>query len=195
MTDASMLQIRYGRIAILFHWSIALLILANLPLGFVIEASSKAQRMTLVPIHIQIGVAVLVLTVGRIAWRLAHRPPPFAPGTARWEERLAHGVHGLLYLLMLGMPVTGWAILSAHPPRPGPGGPLIWGLFHLPPIAPLLHMEASSQKAAHDAFAQSHALGGWILVALLVLHVAAALKHQFLDGRPSLGRMGLGAPP
>ena len=193
MNTASTLQVRYTAVAIWLHWSIALLILTNLPLGFLIEASSKAQRQALVPLHISIGITVLALTAARLLWRLAHRPPPFAAGTTRWERLLAHMVHGLLYLMMLGMPLTGWAILSAHPPRPGVG-PMIWGLLRLPAIGPIAHMEAGAQKGAHDAFAQMHWLGGWIMVALLALHVAAALKHQFHDRQPSLSRIGLGGP-
>ena len=193
MNTVSTLQTRYATVAIWLHWSIALLILTNLPLGFLIEASTKVQRQALVPLHISIGISILILTMARVLWRLTHRPPPFATGTAGWERGLAHLTHGLLYLMMLAMPLTGWAILSAHPPRPGVG-PMIWGLVRLPALGPIAHMEAGAQKGAHDAFAQMHWLGGWIMVALLALHVAAALKHQFHDRRPSLSRMGLGRP-
>ena len=93
---------------------------------------------------------------------------------------------------MVLMPLTGWSIISAHQPRPG-GGPKFWALVGVPPIPPIAHLEVTAQKAAHASFVDLHSIGAWLFVGLLLLHVGAALKHQFHDRQPELERMGLGS--
>lgn len=182
---------RYSTVAIVLHWTIAALILANIGVGFIMEGLPRPMKEVAVPLHISSGITILVLTLARVLWRLTHRPPPFSPHLARWERAAAHTVHALLYLLMIGMPVVGWSIISAHPPRAA-GAATIWGLIRLPAIAPISHWDDTAQKAAHQFYVNAHTAGGWILCALLVLHIAGALKHQWLDRHPSLARMGLG---
>lgn len=181
---------RYTRIAIALHWGIAALIGFNVGVGFIMEGLKPALRGVVVPLHISSGITVLLLTAVRLGWRLTHAPPPWHSHLAAWERGLAHAAHGSLYFLMFAMPVSGWAIVSAHPPRPG-AGPKIWGLLALPPISPISRLDAPLQKVAHDAYVQWHSLGAWILVALLTLHIAAALKHQFYDRQAQLARMGV----
>jgi cytochrome b561 len=182
---------RYTSVAIALHWAIALLILFNLSLGFFMEDFKPHLRGIVVPLHISSGLTVLILSVVRVAWRLTHSPPPFVDGLKRWEHTAAHAAHGLIYALMFLMPLTGWSLISAHPARPG-GGPKFWGLVSVPQIPPIAHMEVTAQKAAHATFVELHSIGAWIFVGLLLLHVAAALKHQFHDRKPELERMGLG---
>jgi cytochrome b561 len=185
---------RYTMVAIVLHWSIAILILFNLGVGFFMEGFKPGLRGIIVPLHISSGITVLILTAVRLGWRLTHSPPPLHAETQAWERRVAHAAHGIVYFLMLAMPATGWAIISAHPPRPG-AGPTIWSLLRLPPISPISRLDASVQKAAHESFVQVHSIGGWIFVALLTLHVAAAVKHQFYDRHAQFSRMGLGRLP
>lgn len=182
---------RYSTVAMWLHWAIAALILVNWPVGFLMEGAWETHKRVLMPLHASIGITVLALTAARVAWRLTHRPPPFFLDMAVWERGLAHAVHGVLYFLMMAMPLTGWFALSAHPPRPGQG-PVIWGLFHLPPFPPVNHMERVAQKVAHGYLVDLHIVGAWTLAALLILHLAGALKHQFYDGHAALARMGLG---
>ncbi len=182
---------RYTSVAIALHWTIAALILFNLAIGFFMEGFEPKLRMIVVPLHVSAGMTVLVLTVFRVVWRLLHPPPPFPAQMAPWERGLAHAGHGIIYFLMLAMPLTGWAIISAHPPRPG-AGMKIWGLFLLPSISPISHLQSVVQKAAHENFVEIHSVGGWIFVGLLVLHVGAALKHQFYDRQAEFARMGIG---
>jgi cytochrome b561 len=183
--------IRYTSVAIALHWAIAVLIVFNLSLGFFMEGFPKPLKSVIVPLHISSGITVLALTVLRIIWRLSHRPPPLPLDMAPWERISAHAAHALLYVLMLAMTLTGWSIISAHPPNPH-GGPLVWGLLHLPPIMPISLLDEATQKAAHDRFVQLHSIGGWIFLGLLTLHVCGALKHQFFDRQPELARMGIG---
>jgi cytochrome b561 len=182
---------RYSTVAMVLHWAIAVLILLNIATGFVMEGLRPPLKAVVVPFHISSGITVLALSVLRIVWRLTHRPPPLLVGLAPWERAAAHAAHTLLYFLMVAMPILGWSIISAHPPRPQ-GAAAIWGFIRLPAIAPISHLGDSAQKTAHAVFVDAHSVGGWILAGLLVAHIAAALKHQWLDGHAELARMGIG---
>jgi cytochrome b561 len=205
---------RYSTGAILLHWAIAAFILFNLATGFF---HHDLPRLA-IAIHISSGITILILSLVRIAWRLTHRPPPFASTMPAWERWAAHGVHALLYVAMLAMPLTGWAMVSASPPPGSPGaaaadaaraaahpgepahaaqGPSFWFVAPLPLIKPLQEMGRTpeglpAQKAKHHQIGAVHELGGWILLALLVLHIAGALKHQLIDRQREFARMGIG---
>ena len=158
---------RYSAVAIAFHWTIALLVIVNLIVGIGHDALPALRAW--MPGHKAIGITVLALTVLRVAWRLAHRPPPLPAITPRWERGVAHATHWALYLLLLLMPLSGWAMVS------GPEGrrPLTWfGAFDLP----YLPVSGTTAGAGHEA----HALLGWVMLALVVLHVAAALRHHLI---------------
>jgi len=209
MTEETAARLRYTNVAIILHWSIALLVLFNLVTGLFHDLVPKA----VFAFHISSGITVLVLTIIRIGWRLTHRPPPYLPMHA-WEKWLAKIVHLLLYFAMLAAPLTGWAMISAHankPPlaaamadaAPQPGPPprprqtMIWGLFPLPKLAPIARIADqpggdAKIKAAHELFEERHETVGWIFLGLLILHLAGALKHQLIDKQRELGRMGIG---
>ncbi|MFC3579697.1 cytochrome b [Sphingomonas hylomeconis] len=159
---------RYNRVAIWFHWSIALLVLANLALGLLHESLFEGLRWVM-PIHKSIGLTVLALTLGRIAWRLTHRAPAHPSTMPAWERTAAGTTHFLFYVLMLALPLSGWAMVSGSAKR----RPLdFFGLFDVPylPVGP------SVGSAAGNA----HGLLGWVMLALVLLHVGAALRHHFL---------------
>lgn len=208
----------YSAPAALLHWLIAVFILFNLAVGYFMEDFSPPLKGLVLPLHISSGMTVLALTLVRIAWRLGHVPPPQPPATKPWERHLAHGVHALLYGAMLAMPITGWAILSAHPAPgtpgflterqhmpatpPGPprahagGGIQVWGLIPAPAIAPIQAIGATAQglpvqKAMHERFVAAHWWGGALMIALLALHLGGVIKHT-LEGTPMLPRMRLG---
>ena len=191
MLDGAQQLQRYTAVAVLLHWTIAVLILFNLGLGFFMEGFPPPLRFVILPMHMSSGITVLALSVARIAWRITHHPPEFSAGITKAETFAAHTVHYLLYAGMIIMPLTGWSIISAHPPHPGAGATIWWGLFHLPPLGPVSHLEPGFQKVMHGYFVQSHTIGGYIMVALLLAHVAGALKHQFLDGHREFARMGI----
>lgn len=211
MAGEAAVRMRYTRVAMLLHWAIALLIVFNLISGFFHHDIPKAVWA----FHVSSGITILALTVIRILWRLTHKPPPYLP-MATWEQALARTVHFCLYLAMLAAPLTGWAMISAHvakPPAaaaltdaaPQPGPPpkprqtMIWGLFALPKLAPIVHIAdqpggAAKLEEAHELFEARHEAIGFIFLGLLLLHVAGALKHQFVDRQRELARMGLGRP-
>ena len=158
---------RYSSVAIWFHWTIAVLVILNLAVG-ILHESVPALRAWM-GAHKAIGITVLVLTAGRVAWRLAHRPPPLPAETKAWEKGLAHATHWTLYLLLIAMPLTGWMMVSGGTsPKP-----LSWfGLFPIP----LLPVSKAAGGFGHDA----HGVLGWLMLALVVLHVGAALRHHLL---------------
>ena len=184
---------RYTVVAIALHWAIAGLILFNLSIGFFMEDWPPPVRGPMVAAHQSSGLTVLALTVARVLWRLTHRPPALPQDMPGWEQAAAHAAHLALYAMMVILPISGWCIISAHIPHPG-AGVWFWGLVHLPPISVVQHIDPdrAMMKLAHDRFVTAHGVLAFILIGLLVLHVAGALKHQLFDGHAELARMGLG---
>lgn len=167
---------RYGRGAIWFHWTTAALVIANLAIGL-LHDSLLAGAKGAMPLHKAIGMTALVLTLARIGWRLAHRPPPLPVRLPPAERMAARTAHVAFYALLLALPLTGWVLVSGGTRRP-----FSWfGLFDLPylPIS----------KAAGGVAHQAHGLLGYVMTALVVLHVAAALRHHFLLRDGVLARM------
>lgn len=166
----------YHRVARWLHWSIALLIIANILIGLVHDALDKT--VPLIPAHKAIGMTVLALTLLRILWRITHRAPPLPSAMPGWEKGAAHGLHALFYALMLVLPLSGWVMASANT------YPLRWfGLFAIPKLAvakgqPLVELS----RAAHGPL-------GFVFGALIVLHVGAALRHHFILKDGVLRRM------
>ncbi|MEG3163018.1 cytochrome b [Sphingomonas sp. PB2P19] len=167
---------RYSTVAIWFHWTIALLVVLNLAVGLLSDPIPALRPW--MAAHKSIGITVLVLTFGRIAWRLAHRAPPLPAGTQAWEKGVAHATHWTLYLLLVAMPLTGWLMVSGTDKR----RPLDWfGLFDIP------YLPVS--KAAGGFGHEAHGVLGWLMLALVVLHVAAALRHHLILRDTVLARM------
>lgn len=168
---------RYSGVAMTLHWLIALLIVLNFAAAWVAETLSRPERMQMMANHKSIGLTVLILTIVRIVWRLTHRPPPVQRSHQPWERKLASTVHGLFYVLMIGLPLTGWSMVSA-------GGPVrVFGLFAMPALP------VPTSDTAGDTFHDVHVKLAWLMLALFVLHVLGALKHQFGDRDFTLGRM------
>ncbi|TDU00655.1 MULTISPECIES: cytochrome b [Azorhizobium] len=165
----------------LLHWAMAALILGLLVLGWVMTHVRTDLGTTFAWYlwHKSFGFAVLVLVAARIATRLLSPAPREAmpPG---WQRRAAHLAHGLLYLLMVAVPVAGWMMASASPlhlpTRP-------FNLFTLPDLV-------APNAALFRQLELVHATLAYSLLGLVVLHVAAALKHRFLDRDGVLARMG-----
>jgi cytochrome b561 len=179
---------RYTGVAITFHWLIAVLMLGNLALAWSFDSIGEAHVRTAVDTHKAIGLTVLGLALLRILWRAGHKPPPFAGGMHAWERGLAHVTHFGLYVLMVFMPLTGWIHDSAW--KDAPTHPLTWfGLFTLPRIGFIEAMDPTRKQVVHHVVGLIHGASGYVLAALVLLHVAGALKHQFIDRAPSFSRM------
>ncbi len=168
---------RYSGVAIVLHWLIALLIATNFILVWTAEDLPEAQQMQQIALHKSVGISVLILSVIRILWRLAHRPPPLQRSLQPWERVLARAVHTLFYVAMISIPLAGWAMVSAR-------GPVsVFGLFSMPALP------VPTTKAAGDTFFGIHENLATLFLVLAGLHVLGALKHQFLDRDGTLGRM------
>jgi cytochrome b561 len=168
---------RYDAMAITAHWVLAALIVLNLTLGlYMHDLPLSPQRLKLFNWHKWAGITILVLSALRLAWRLAHRPPPDLPMPA-WQRVVAHGVHWALYGLFFVVPLAGWGYSSAT------GFPVVWfGVLPLPDWVPVDRAWADALKATHKAAALALGL-------LTLLHVAAALKHHVVDRDGLLHRM------
>ena len=170
---------RYTRVAIGLHWLIALLVVGNLVIGLYHDSFGRPAEAWLMFFHKGIGISVLVLTLARLAWRVTHRPPPFAPVLRRWEVGLATVIHWAFYAALIAIPLTGWMV-SSSVRKPDV---TFFGLFELPPLP------VSSSRDAHEQFEGIHEILGKAMIGLLLLHVAGALKHHFEGHWHLIGRM------
>lgn len=188
------MRTRYSAIAILLHWTIAVLILANLLLGWRMGSLTGMAQFDMFQLHKSVGITVLLLSIARLAWRLFNPPPPMLAPMKRWETFVAGASHWLFYVMMIGMPLTGWAMVSVSKydfPT------LLWKTIAWPHIGFLHTLDAARKAQVEAVGGTGHlylALGG---SALIALHVGAALKHQFVNRDGVLGRMlpGLSSTP
>jgi cytochrome b561 len=167
----------YTRTAVSLHWLIAGLILAALFMGWTMTSMEFSPgKLKLVNYHKWVGVTVLALVLLRISWRLTHRPPPLEP-MAGWQRFSAHAGHGLLYLLMVAMPLSGWAYSNAT------GYPIVYlGKLPLPDIVGRDKELGAQLLLLHKTLAIA-------MAATVALHVLAALQHHFFHGDRTLRRM------
>jgi len=165
---------QYGSVAIAIHWSSAVAVVIAFIAGMVM-ANSSAIPPALLVAHIALGLLVFALTLFRIAWWWwADKQPPPPAGQPRWQQIAAKAVHGLLYVLLILMATSGIATIAAS----GAIGALAAG-GALPDFSDLI------PRVAHGVMAR-------LLLLLLVLHVGAALYHQFIRLDRLLARMGIG---
>jgi cytochrome b561 len=174
---------RYDAVSMLIHWLAAGLMIFMMLLGEeLMEMGDEAEELgsTFGPtLHVSIGASILILTLFRILWRMGHRAPPLNEGMKAYEVWGAKAIHGLFYLLMIGLPLTGWLAFGEFvQEEPAMAVVRIFGAFSIP--SPPLWGEAA---------ADIHEIGSKIAIALTALHVLAALKHQFINRDGTLWRM------
>jgi cytochrome b561 len=175
---------RYDSVAQALHWIIAVTIFGQIGLGWYMGTVEGPGGKVFEGYHISLGVTVLLLTLVRIVWSLAHPRPAMPEGMPGWEKGLAHTVHALFYVLLLAIPLSGWFMesIGARPIH-------VWGVVwpHFPGIAGML--EGQDKRAVKKTIEWVHGAPlVWAMIALIVLHVAGALKHQ-VDSHPVLWRM------
>jgi cytochrome b561 len=179
---------RYTGVAIALHWLIALCIAVNVGLALSVDFLPDSAVRPVIDLHKSVGITVLGLVVLRILWRLSHRPPPFPVKYSPWERVSAHGVHALLYALMLALPLSGWLHDSAW--RDAATHPMhLFGLFEWPRLNFIMTLPAALKETMHTRFGELHTWLGYGLYALFALHVGGALKHQWWDREAELQRM------
>lgn len=184
---------RYSSIAITLHWLVAIGIIANVALAWIWPVAPDEQVRPLINLHKSVGITVLGLAILRLLWRLGHRPPAL-PAYQPWEVTLSHITHILLYVIIFTMPLTGWIMDSAWD-KAAENPMYLFGLFEWPRIGFITAFDPATKKMIHDGFGEAHEIAAKIVYALFVLHVAGALKHQFLDGKRELQRMWYSGTP
>lgn len=168
----------WGGLSKSLHWLTALLIIGILILGAVMGDFPKPFRYTLYAIHKSMGVTILLLMVMRLIWRFFNPTPALPEKTPRWQKAIGHGSHGLIYLALIIMPLTGIAMSTAFGRATS-----FWWLFSF--NMPFIH----ASKPLANFLEQAHETIAWIIVALLALHLLGALKHYIKDKDNVLQRM------
>ena len=168
----------WGAVARTFHWVIAALILAQFAIGNIAEEMTLSPaKLDLFVWHKSIGVTVLSLVILRALWRLKDTTPDSPADRPGWEARLAAALHGLLYVLMVAVPVSGWVVSDASrvPFK-------AYFLLHMPDLI-------GTDRSVQETAAVVHESLTGLLLAVVLLHVAAALRHHFLLKNNVLRRM------
>lgn len=171
---------RYSTVSILLHWTLAALLIVQVFVGGCFEEVPRGPRKAeAFALHASLGATILFLSLVRLGWRAVHPAPPLPANYSRPVRLLARATHVGFYVVMIGMPLTGWAAASTSG-RPLPD---VWGAIPFPRLP-------VSGEAAHDAAEALHVdVILKLLWALLALHVAGALKHHLIDRDSTLARM------
>ncbi|NOQ93754.1 MAG: DUF4405 domain-containing protein [Methylophaga sp.] len=177
---------RYNRVQIILHWLIAAIIFGMIALGlFMIELPKQSElppgeesvRAFYFLLHKSMGITVAMLIVLRVLWRLTHKAPVLPDTISKWQQKAAGAVHILLYAVMVAMPLSGYAqsMFSKYHTK-------FWGI-ELPRLA-----EADTEM--RELFSQVHECLAFLLIGLIVVHLAAAIKHR-IAGNGISERMSL----
>lgn len=169
---------RWSAGSIVLHWLMAAVIITAMTIGWIAEEMPRSlAKYELFVWHKSFGLLVLMLLLLRVLWRFRRTAPGMPAGHAVWEARAAAVSHGLLYLCMVAMPLSGWVINSAA------DVPLKWfSLLPVPSIAP-------ADEGLERLAVLVHKSVLWVLLGVLAVHVAAALRHHFLLRDEVLKRM------
>lgn len=182
LSDKPLPEPRYTKVAMALHWLLALMILGMFAVGvYMTDLPFSPQRLKLYNWHKWAGITFLALTLLRLVWRVTHRPPALPAVVVKampgWQTRAYHATHHLMYLLFFAVPLVGWAYSSAA------GFPIVWfGQIALPDLLP-------ADKALAELIKPLHELSAFCLMGLAGLHVAAAVKHHWVDRDGLMNRM------
>jgi len=168
----------YGTVARILHWTVALLVLLQIPAGIAMTSEPLAAWADpLYIFHKGSGSLLLVLVLARAAWRLTHRAPPFPDYMPALEQRIAHATHVTIYVVLVVMVVSGYVRTV------GDGFPIeLLDALGVPPLIPYMPRLARAMLVVHQFAAVA-------LVGLVAVHVSAVLRHQLIEGNPVLARM------
>ena len=178
--------------AIVLHWLIALAIVAQVSIAWRMDGKTP-EGFALTQLHKSIGVTILVLSIIRLGWRLTNPPPPEPPGLTLWERVLSQTVHWGFYVIMIGMPLTGWLMVSTSKTLIPT---LLFWTVTWPSIPGTENLTPAAKELAHTIGKAGHGYLALGFYTLFVLHVAGALKHQLFErDTPILSRMAPGSVP
>jgi cytochrome b561 len=167
ISDEATTPSHFNAVARVLHWLMAIMILTMLFLGAGMM-TSLTHRPWMINLHRPLGIAILLLVILRLYNRFRHSPPPLPATLPSWQKISAHISHVALYVLMLALPLIGWATLSAA------GYPItMFRGLALPPIVPVSAVWYGFLRDAHSVLA-------WLLFATVLAHLAAALLHGWI---------------
>ncbi|MGA7982648.1 MAG: cytochrome b [Chromatiaceae bacterium] len=169
---------RWGAVHQTLHWLIVAMAIAQLTVGFIFSdlPDNDPTRPVLFRAHTTLGVTIVLVIVIRLLWRLTNPVPTLPDILASWQKVLAHTTHYLLYFLLIAMPIVGYLTVNAA------GHPVPFFTVELPAVI-------GKSAVLKDILAPIHSAGAFVLIALVVLHAAAALRHEFLLKDNTLRRM------
>jgi len=165
---------RYDQVQITLHWLIAAIIFCMIGLGlYMVELPKQSElppgeesvRAFYFLLHKSLGLSAAMLIILRVLWRITHKAPPLPETINKWQQRTAGVVHGLLYAVMIAMPVTGYmqSMFSKYDTK-------FWGV--------VLPRTADADKAMRETFSEVHEILAFVFISLIVIHIAAAVKHK-----------------
>lgn len=184
MTDNTVLK--YNRVQVILHWLIAVIILGMIGLGlYMVELPKQSElppgeesvRAFYFLLHKSLGITAATLILIRILWRLSHKAPALPDTVSKWQQKAAGIVHGLLYIVMIAMPFTGYlqSMYSSYDTK-------FWGI-----VLPRL---TEADKAMKETFSEVHEVLAFAFILLIAIHLAAAIKHR-ISGTGISERMSL----
>jgi len=172
---------RYGLVSRSLHWLLAIAIISLIPIGWYLTQlnNESVAYWRLLEVHETLGLCVLILFLLKVVWRFISPNPATAPGLAQWERSLARVVHGFFFYAFVLLPVSGYIyIASGNDPIE---------LYRLITLPALPSLTKSTSEFIHSI----HSYTAYTCAALVLVHVAAALKHHFADRNTVLKRMML----
>lgn len=174
----------YTRTAVILHWLIGVAILAEVGFGLYLREIERGSplRGPAVNLHKSIGLVIGIAILARLIWRFTHRPPPLPSDLPRWQAIAARANHTAMYLLMVVIPFAGYAASNFSK-----YGVKLFNRWILPPWGPDLPQVYTALNTLHD-------IAAYVLMALVVVHVAATLKHAWIDRDRPFARLSLRQP-
>lgn len=174
----------YSKPAVFFHWLVFLMMSGSLIMGFYMGDLPKGpEKLQFISWHKWAGVTLFMVVLMRLTWRLLNKPPALPSSMPVWQVKAANASHLALYLLMLIMPLSGWLMSSAK------GYTTVW--FGVLPLPDLIGKNPDLGKT----LAEVHEILAYLIIGLVGVHAAAAIKHHFVDRDDVLARMLPGLKP
>ena len=176
-------ETRYGSVAQVLHWLIAALVVVMFGLGWYMAGLPLGQhKFDMYQLHKSVGITILALAAVRLLWRLFNPAPPLPASMPSWERTAARVSHALLYLMLFAQPLIGFLQSNAA------NFPVVWwGVVRLPPLI-------GTDEPLAETLLEGHVWNSRLLLALVLIHAAAALRHHFLLRDDVLRRMLPSAP-
>lgn len=160
---------RFGTIAMLLHWIMAIIIIGLLIVGvYMVQLSFSARKLKLYGFHKEFGLLILALVIVRLCWRLINIMPSFPGSMPAWQLSIARLVHYIFYGLFFVLPLTGWMLSSASDLPVS-----FFGWFVMPNLV-------SPNEYLRDVLIQVHHIFGFIMIGCVLAHIAAVVQHQFI---------------